>query len=126
MNEVHFKLDSITRITLVKRKPNRDYYWADARPEKRGFFGLILLQKALPAGWTYSGDERYSLADDILRYNWYGFDEAKNEIYIKPYVEIRLLEQGEISHRFNSDSDAITWIDDIVAQAGSKFVVIGR
>ena len=31
MNEIHFKLDSITRITLVKRKPNRDYYWALAK-----------------------------------------------------------------------------------------------
>ena len=125
MSEVHFKLDSITRITLVKRKPS-EYYWADARPEKRGLFGLIRLQEALPAGWTYSNDERYSLADDILRYKWYGFDEAKNEIYNKPYVEIRLLEQGEICHRFKSDEEAITWIDDIVAQAGSKFIVIGR
>jgi hypothetical protein len=125
MTEVHFKLDSITRITLVKRKPS-EYYWAEARPEKRGFFGLIQLQKALPAGWTYSNNDRYSLADDILCYHWYGFDEAKNEIYNKPYVEIRLLEKGEIHHRFKSDEEAMAWIDEIVAQAKSKFVVIGR
>lgn len=126
MTEIHFKLDSITRITLVKRKPNRSYYWALSTPEKRGFFGLIRLKKALPAGWTYSGDDRYDLAEDILCYNWYGFDEEKNEIYHKPYVEIRLLEKGEISHRFNSDEEAITWIDNVIAQAKSKFVVIGR
>lgn len=124
MNEVHFKLDSITRITLVKRKPS-EYDWAFSRPEKRGFFGLIVLQKALPAGWAYCEDDRTELKD-ILKYSWYGFDEAKNEIYNKPYVEIRLLEKGEISYRFNSDEEAIIWIDDIIAQAKSKFVVIGK
>jgi hypothetical protein len=124
MNEVHFKLDSITRITLVKRKPS-EYYWAEARPEKRGLFGLIKWNEALPAGWAYYDGDREELAD-ILRYNWYGFDEANNEIYNKPEVVIRLLEQGEICHRFDSDNEAITWIDDIVVQAGSKFVVIGR
>jgi hypothetical protein len=125
MNEVHFKLDSITRIILVKRKPG-GYYWADSQPEKRGFFGLIRLKKALPAGWACSNDDRYDLANDILCYNWYGFDEAKNEIYNKPYVEIRLLEKGEITYGFNSNEEAIAWIDDVTAQAKSKFVVIGR
>lgn len=124
MNEIHFKLDSITRITLIKRKPS-SYYWAPARPEKRGFFGLIRLEKALPAGWAYSKDDRYELAD-ILCYTWYGFDEDKNEIYHKPQVEIRLLEKGEIGHRFNSDEEAIAWIDDTISQAKHKFVVIGR
>ena len=127
MNEVHFKLDSITRITFVKRKPS-GYYWADAQPEKRGFFGLIRLKKALPAGWACSNDDRYDLANDILCYNWYGFDEVKNEIYNKSEVVIRLLDRGEIifRHRFNSDEEAISWIDNVIARAGSKFVVIGR
>lgn len=124
MNEVHFKLDSITRITLVKRKPS-EYYWAAARPEKRTFFGLIVSEKALPAGWAYCENYREELKD-ILKYSWYGFDESKHEIYVKPQVEIRLLEQGEIGHRFNSDEEAIAWIDDVIAQTGSKFVVIGR
>lgn len=124
MNEVHFKLDSITRITLVKRKPS-EYYWAFSRPEKRTFFGLIVSEKALPAGWAYCEDGRTELKD-ILKYSWYGFDESKHEIYVKPQVEIRLLEQGEIGHRFNSDEEAIAWIDDVIAQTGSKFVVIGR
>ena len=124
MNEVHFKLDSITRITLVKRKPS-GYYWADAQPEKRGFFGLVRRHKALPAGWTYYDGDREELTS-ILRHTWYGFDEVKNEIYNKSEVVIRLLDQGEICHRFNSDEDAIAWIDDVIAQAGSKFVVIGR
>jgi hypothetical protein len=125
MSEVHFKLDSITRITLVKRKPS-GYSWTEARPEKRGLFGLIRLKKALPAGWAYYDDCDREELKDILCYTWYGFDEAKNEIYHRPEVGIRLLEKGEILHRFNSDEEAITWIDDIVAQAGSKFVVIGR
>ena len=125
MSEIHFKLDSITRITLVKRKPS-GYYWASPKPEKRGFFGLSRLAKAIPAGWTYYGDDRYDLADDILCHTWYGHDEATNEIYNKPYVEIRLLEKGEIGYYFNSDEEAIAWIDDVIAQAGSKFVVIGR
>lgn len=124
MNEVHFKLDSITRITLVKRKPS-EYYWATSQPEKRTFFGLIVSEKDLPAGWADCEDDRTELKD-ILKYSWYGFDKAKNEIYYKPYVEIRLLEKGEISYRFNSDEEAITWIDDVIAQTKSKFVVIGR
>ena len=124
MNEVHFKLDSITRITLVKRKPS-GYYWADVQLEKRGFFGLVRRQKALPAGWTYYDGDRETLTS-ILRHTWYGFDEAENEIYNKSEVVIRLLDQGEIVHRFNSDEEAIAWIDDVIAQAGSKFVVIGR
>lgn len=124
MNEVHFKLDLITRITLVKRKPS-GYYWADAQPEKRGFFGLVRRQKALPAGWTYYDGDRETLTS-ILRHTWYGFDEAENEIYNKSEVVIRLLDQGEIVHRFNSDEEAIAWIDDVIAQAGSKFIVIGR
>ena len=124
MNEIHFKLDSITRITLVKRKPS-EYYWAASRPEKRTFFGLIVSEKALPAGWAYCEDDRTELKD-ILKYSWYGFDESKHEIYVKPQVEIRLLEQGEIGHRFNSDEKAIAWIDDVIAQTEHKFVVIGR
>lgn len=124
MNEVHFKLDSITRITLVKRKPS-GYYWADVQLEKRGFFGLVRRQKALPAGWTYYDGDRETLTS-ILRHTWYGFDEAENEIYNKSEVVIRLLDQGEIVHRFNSDEEAIAWIDDVIAQAGSKFIVIGR
>jgi hypothetical protein len=124
MNEVHFKLDSITRITLVKRKPS-GYYWADVQLEKRGFFGLIRRQKALPAGWTYYDGDRETLTS-ILCHTWYGFDEVENEIYNKSEVVIRLLDQGEIVHRFNSDEEAIAWIDDVIAQAGSKFIVIGR
>ena len=124
MNEVHFKLDSITRITLVKRKPS-GYYWADIQLEKRGFFGLVRRQKALPAGWTYYDGDRETLTS-ILRHTWYGFDEAENEIYNKSEVVIRLLDQGEIVHRFNSDEEAIAWIDDVIAQARSKFIVIGR
>ena len=124
MNEVHFKLDSITRITLVKRKPS-GYYWADVQLEKRGFFGLVRRQKALPAGWTYYDGDREELTS-ILRHTWYGFDEAENEIYNKSEVVIRLLDQGEICHRFNSDEEAIAWIDDVIAQARSKFIVIGR
>lgn len=124
MNEIHFNLDSITRITLVKRKTS-EYYWATSQPEKRTFFGLIVSEKALPAGWAYCEDDRTELKD-ILKYSWYSFDKAKNEIYYKPYVEIRLLEKGEISYRFNSDEEAITWIDDVIAQTKSKFVVIGR
>ena len=27
---------------------------------------------------------------------------------------------------FNSDEEAIAWIDDVIAQARSKFIVIGR
>jgi hypothetical protein len=125
MSEVHFKVDSITRITLAKRKRS-EYRWTESRPEKRGFFGLIRLKKALPAGWAYDDDCDREELKDILCYHWYGFDESKNEIYRRPEVVIRLLEKGEIIHRFDSDTDAITWIDDIVAQAGSKFVVIGR
>jgi hypothetical protein len=125
MSEVHFKVDSITRITLAKRKRS-EYYWAEPRPEKRGFFGLIRLKNALPAGWAYYEDCDREELKDILCYTWYGLDEAKNEIYHKPEVVIRLLEKGEICHRFESDEEAIAWIDDIVAQAESKFVVIGR
>lgn len=124
MTEVHFRLDSITRITLVKRKLG-EYYWAPSRPEKRTFFGLIVSEKALPAGWSFCEDDRYELKD-ILKYSWYSFDESNNKIYIKPQVEIRLLEQGEIIHRFNSDEEAIAWIDDVIAQTEHKFVVIGR
>lgn len=31
MSEIHFKAESITRITLRKRKPS-EYYWAPSRP----------------------------------------------------------------------------------------------
>lgn len=124
MSKVHFKADSITRITLRKRKPS-EYYWAASRPEKRIFFGLIISQKALPAGWAYNEDDRTELKD-ILTYDWYGFDESNHEIYIKPQVDIRLLEKGEISYRFDSDEEAIAWIDDVIAQTEHKFIVIGR
>jgi hypothetical protein len=126
--EIHFRLNAITKITLNKRRPS-DYFWKEAQPEVRKFFGLIKV-KAKPAGWYSVEDEWYDrvpkLTGDILEYSWYGFDQAKNEIYVKPHVEVRLMDKSEIGYRFNTDKEAMDWIDGIVAQSEHKFAVIGR
>lgn len=128
MTEVHFRLNAITRITLNKRRKS-EYVWKEARPETRRFFGLIKV-KAKLAGWSSYEDDYYDddpkSTENILQYSWYGFDEAKNELYIKPSVEVRLMDTSEISSRFETDDAAMQWIDEIIAQSEHKFAVIGR
>jgi hypothetical protein len=128
MTETYFRLNAITKITLFKRRPS-DYVWKEAQPEVRKFFGLIKV-KAKPAGWYSDEDDWYERTprstDHILGYSWYGFDQTKNEIYIKPQVEVRLMDKSEIGYRFNTDQEAMDWVDGIIAQSEHKFAVIGR
>jgi hypothetical protein len=128
MTELHFRLSGITRIKFHKRKPSK-YYWVEPIAEKRIFFGLIRVGRAYPAGWVdYEFDYRSypRPTEEILDYPWYGFDEAKNEIYNKSEIEVRLIDRSEIVHRFNTDQEAIEWIDEIIEKSEHKFAVVCR
>lgn len=122
--EVHFRLNAITKIKLRKRQDS-GYSWKEATPAKKRFFGLITVSKAKRAGWAYYESDYRNTTESLLS-DRYRFDEVKIEIYQRPHVTVRLVDKSEIYSYFDTDDEAIKWIDEIIKESEHKFAVIGR
>jgi hypothetical protein len=129
--EIHFRLNTITKITFLKRN-KADYIWKEAVPAKKIFFGFLTSVSEKPAGWStrYDADDcGYNdrmTTEHLLQYRSLAYDKERHEIWVKPHVVICLIDKSEIGHYFDTDEAAREWIDKIVLESDHKFAVIGR
>ena len=68
----HFDPSQIVKIKFMPERP-ASFHWVEAKPEIRGFFGLILKQKATPSGFVDRGSyssPTYS-EDEIKRFGYF-------------------------------------------------------
>lgn len=133
MQKYYFEIDKVVSITISLERPS-EYRWAEALPSRpKKFLGFIVGTKPAVAGgftdydeeadlnWAY---ERRKDASYFAQYSWYKVDELNKKITVKPYVEVRLGYKQSISTRFETDSEAQAWVDELIAASDKKFKVI--
>lgn len=126
--EINFNISLIAVITCRLKRPQTTYEWREAMPEVKNWFGKIR-KPAVPAGWcdTYYWPgyrERIDIKELLKTYTWYGFDESTNTVYNKPHVEIKLSHAGIIGQRFETDEEALVWIENIKKESGIEFKTV--
>lgn len=121
----------INQIIGIKFHPERSagYSWVEAEPEKRIFFGLIPWRYGRPAGFTDAGSPLQWIytEEDLKSYGYkvYSFDERINDrVCEKPYVVVYLAHELQISKKFETDSEAEEWVDQLKEKSGKSFEVI--
>ena len=132
MTKHYFELDKVDSITLTTEKESTEYFWKEAIPSRpKKFLGFVIGTKPpVPAGWSEYEDEDeddYRCRRDksyFDKYNWYKVDEKNKKIFIKPHVEVRFGYKQSIGHRFESDAEAQTWIDELIQSSNKQFHVI--
>jgi hypothetical protein len=130
----YFDVDQLCSIRLVKERISSDYIWVDEIPSKR----IKLLRfipigktKAIPAGWSsqYGSindpKNRYD-SDYIKQYSWYKVQELPKMIFRKAHVTCTIRDKKEFSRNFESNEEALVWIDHLTTKSGKKFEVIIR
>lgn len=131
--EIHFNIEDITSIIFEPSELSETIKWLDEEIiETKKFFGLIKKSNLRVSGWyelcnylysdskwllwvktkdkTLPPSERYFVKDGI--------------IYLKPIIRIQLKNGDKISHRFNSDVEAKSYINELKNKCKNKFEVI--
>lgn len=130
--EIHFNVDNIDYIQFIPRRVS-DYKWYPALPRVT-FLHFFTKYPSVGAGWSDSPrgkrvSESYLKKYDYI-YNSDNIDDGNDlkvtpngSWYKKSYVYVRTRKDGYSKH-FDSDENALTWIDDVKSMAKSKFSVI--
>jgi len=132
MQKTYFELDKVDSITLSMEKESNDYYWKEAVPARpKKFLGITIgTRPEVPAGWSeyeeeYEEDYRRRKQKSYFdQYTWYRVDEKDKKIFIKPHVEVRFGYKQSIGHRFESDAEAQSWVDELIQSSPKQFHVI--
>ena len=119
--EYQFDINHIIGLKFVEARPSR-YEWAEARPYSSSWFGLCKTL-ALPAGWIDPScwSERRYTEDELKEYD-YIFINGKP--YNRPHVTVYLSHEYQVTNQFDSDSDALNWIDVLKQKTGKEFEII--
>ena len=118
-------VDKILRVKLIPCQQSTDYYWTEAKPEKKflwWIFGHYFSQKAIPAGWI-SWRSHYLetfTEEDILKKEGRIFKryDVPNELSLweKARVEIESI-GGKYTNSdyvyFETDEDAISFVNEL-------------
>jgi hypothetical protein len=132
MQKTYFELDKVDSITLSMEKESDDYYWKEAVPARpKKFLGITIgTRPEVPAGWSeyeeeYEEDYRRRKQKSYFdQYSWYRIDEKTKQIFIKPHVEVRFGYKQSIGRRFESDTEAQSWVDELIQSSPKQFHVI--
>ena len=124
----HFDVNEIIGIKLFFEREAR-FEWVEAKPEKRGFFGLIKTRSATPAGFLDKGsfDGTIYSDEELIGYGYkvYTTDERiNNRVTEKPYVRIYLSHGLESHKKFETDEEASAWVDELKATSGKTFEIV--
>lgn len=119
----HINLEKIEYISITPERENWLYKWVDPKPSRvKRLLGIpICKTKETPAGWydISSGE----IKNDIS-YSWMRVDKESKKIFHKANVEIRFGYKDSISFYFNSNSEAHSWVDDLIKDSEIKFKII--
>lgn len=122
-SKCHINLEKVEYISITHERENWLYKWVDPKPSRvKRFLGIpICKTKETPAGWydISSGE----IKNDIS-YSWIRMDKESKKIFHKANVEIRFGYEDSISFYFNSNSEAHSWVDDLIKDSEIKFKTI--
>jgi hypothetical protein len=124
----HFDVNEIIGIKLFPEHDSR-FEWVEATPEKRVFFGLIKTRSATPAGFldkrSFAGTIYSEEALINYGYKVYTTDERiNNRVTEKPYVRVYLSHELETHKKFETDEQALSWIEKLKATSGKTFEIV--
>ena len=127
----HINLDRIIGIRVYEEQ-GAAYRWLPAK-QKTTFFGLIKLNKWYSEGFyeygcyitgygdSYWDADAYTAQELILTNNFLVRDKV---VYHKPYVNVYLQDDIQISKKFNSLQEAQEWVEQLKSKCKNKFEII--
>jgi len=125
----YFDTSQIVKIKFFPERPS-SFYWAEAKPEIRTFFGLVVKQEASPAGFI-ERDSPFSpnfySEEDLKRFGYlvYPWGERINDrVCHTPYVTVYLKHEIQVTQHFETEKQASVWIEFLKSSAGKNFEVI--
>jgi hypothetical protein len=124
----HFDPSQIIKIKFVPEWPT-SFHWVEAKPEIRSFFGLRVKQKATPAGFVDRGSfgRKFYSEEDLKRFGYlvYPWGERINDrVCNKPYVLIYLKHEIQVQRTFETEKEALEWVESLKDSSGRDFEVI--
>lgn len=143
MNAIHFDVNLISKINYRKSYHKKDYVWREEEtvPKYKTFLLIFNVRDGFevkPAGFYeekshlfYENDPVYVYVpnDYILKFGYlikeFGNLQCyRKEVWNKPYVEVSLGYKSSVGKYFDSDQEALDWIDKLKELSGKTFEVI--
>lgn len=145
MNTIHFDVNLISKIHYRTAYLVKDYIWREEEtvPKYKTFLLIFNIRDGVtvkPAGFyidkshlSYSNEPVYvHVSDDyLLRYGYqikefgnHGGISYRKEVWTKAYVEVKLTHEGSVGKRFDTNQEALDWIDKLKELSGKTFEVI--
>lgn len=142
MKAIDFDVDLINKITYIPSYHDNDYVWKSDVPNTKYKRFLIFFKiksksvEFLPAGFYkqrtsyYGGDAYWSQVheDEFTRYNYVlknsPIANGGKEAWKKAYVLIGLTYTEDISQHFDTDEEAIAWINKLKELSNKTFETI--
>lgn len=127
----HFDPSQIIKIKFFPERPS-SFYWEEAKPEIRSFFGLRVKQKATPAGFADRDtwfEKKFYSEDEIKRFGYliYPWGERINDrVCHKPYVTVYLKHEIQITQTFETEKEASRWVESLKTKSEKDFEVISH
>jgi hypothetical protein len=127
----HFDPSQIVKIKFFPERPT-SFHWVEAKPEIRSFFGLRVKQKATPAGFVDKDsyfDRKFYSEEDLKRFGYlvYPWGERINDrVCSKSYVTIYLKHEIQVHRSFETEKEALEWIESLKDSSGRDFEVISH
>ena len=145
MNAIHFDVNLISKIHYRKSYHNNDYVWREEEtvPKYKTFLLIFNIRDGVtvkPAGFYedksylfYENEPVYLHVpdDNLLRCGYqikefgnHGGVSFRKEVWTKAYVEVKLTHGDSVGKRFDTDKEALDWIEKLKNSSGKVFEVI--
>lgn len=120
--QIKFDVNLITRIRTTLKREIR-YKWLEATSAKPAFWPWNR-KKAYPEGFYWNGrqsNDDYIDMEKAKKNYIVTENEAVFKVYEKPNVYVSLYKCEDVSCNFNSDEEAIEWVNMIAEKTGKTF-----
>jgi len=112
-------IEKISSITFNKERKNDNYNWYDEQTTK-SWYGS---KTTTPAGWRYKKNSSINTTEQLKNVDEYKVDDINKVLYDKAKIDIYLKDQI-IYEYFDTDADALKFIDDLITKSGKPFQVL--
>jgi hypothetical protein len=124
MSKYYFDLDKIEWISIAPESEYLGYMWVDTTPPVvKKFLGIpIWKNEGTPSGWyNLSSGE---IIKELNSSSWYRVDTDVKKIFRKPSIRINFGYKQTLTFYFDSNSEAQSYVDEMVMESGKKFKII--
>ena len=111
-------LKKIISINFEK-EDETSYKWYD-ETTKKSWYGK---KTTIPASWKYKPKSEITSSEELKKHDQYRVDDIKKIVYNKAKVTFNMEDDMELYEWFNSDDEALKFIDDLIAKSGKPFQV---